>query len=128
MTAPRRVGIVVISRLVRYRVERVRLPDRSGHDIPLEREKEVDRRLNLASEPSSASACSNHAAGQGLGQRVIERNRTAADVAGAPDQPGSLRTLSAIDSEFPRGDQTKTVTRTLIETYSVAGIATRAQA
>ena len=107
-TAPRQVCIVVVSRLVRYRVERIRLPDCSGHDIPLEREKEVDRRLNLASEPSPASACSKHAAGQGLGQRVIERNRTAADVAEAPGQPGSLRTLNAIDSEFPLGDRTQT--------------------
>ena len=107
-TAPRQVCIVVVSRLVRYRVERIRLPDCSGHDIPLEREKEVDLRLNLNSEPSPASSCSNHAAGQGLGQRVIERNRTAADVTEAPGQPGSLRTLNAIDSEFPLGDRTQT--------------------
>ena len=107
-TAPRQVCIVVVSRLVRYRVERIRLPDCSGHDIPLEREKEADLRLNLNSEPSPASSCSNHAAGQGLGQRVIEWNGTAADVTEAPGQPGSLRTLNAIDSEFPLGDRTQT--------------------
>ena len=43
----RRAGIAVTSRPLRYRVETVRLPDGSIHDIPVEREKGVDLRLGL---------------------------------------------------------------------------------
>ena len=43
----RRAGIVVTSRPLRYRVETVRLPDGSVHDIPVEREKGIDLRLGL---------------------------------------------------------------------------------
>ena len=47
LTAMRRTGIVVTSRALRYRVERVRLPDGSVHEIPVEREKGIDLRLGL---------------------------------------------------------------------------------
>ena len=47
LTAMRRAGIVVTSRPLRYRVEQVRLPDGSVHDLPVEREKGVDLRLGL---------------------------------------------------------------------------------
>ena len=47
LTAMRRAGVVVISRPLRYRVERVRLPDGSVHEFPVEREKGVDLRLGL---------------------------------------------------------------------------------
>ena len=47
LTAMRRAGIVVTSRTLRYRVERVRLPDGSVHEIPVEREKGIDLRLGL---------------------------------------------------------------------------------
>ena len=47
LTAMRRAGIAVTSRPLRYRVETVRLPDGSVHDIPVEREKGVDLRLGL---------------------------------------------------------------------------------
>ena len=40
-------GIVVTTRYLRYRVERVRLPDGSVHEIPVEREKGIDLRLGL---------------------------------------------------------------------------------
>ena len=43
----RRAGIVVTSRPLRHRVETVRLPDGSVHDIPVEREKGVDLRIGL---------------------------------------------------------------------------------
>lgn len=43
----RRAGIVVSSRNLRYRVERVRLPDGSVHEIQVEREKGIDLRLGL---------------------------------------------------------------------------------
>ena len=47
LTAMRRAGIVVSSRNLRYRVERVRLPDGSVHEIQVEREKGIDLRLGL---------------------------------------------------------------------------------
>ena len=47
LTAMRRAGIAVISRPLRYRVEQGRLPDRSVHEIPVEREKGIDLRLGL---------------------------------------------------------------------------------
>ena len=47
LTAMSRAGIVVTSRPLRYRVERVRLADGSVHDIPVEREKGIDLRLGL---------------------------------------------------------------------------------
>ena len=47
LTAMRRAGIVVTSRPLRFRVETVRLPDGSVHDIPVEREKGIDLRLGL---------------------------------------------------------------------------------
>ena len=47
LTAMRRAGIVVTIRYLRYRVERVRLPDGSVHEIPVEREKGIDLRLGL---------------------------------------------------------------------------------
>ena len=47
LTAMRRAGIVVTSRHLRYRVERVRLPDGSVHEVPVEREKGIDLRLGL---------------------------------------------------------------------------------
>ena len=47
LTAMRRAGIIVTSRPLRYRVERVRLPDGSVHDVPVEREKGIDLRLGL---------------------------------------------------------------------------------
>ena len=47
LTAMRRAGIFVVSRPLRYRVERIRLPDSSIHEIPVEREKGIDLRLGL---------------------------------------------------------------------------------
>ena len=47
LTAMRRSGIAVTSRSLRYRVETVRLPDGSVHEIPVEREKGIDLRLGL---------------------------------------------------------------------------------
>ena len=47
LTAMRRAGVVVTSRALRYRVERLRLPDGSVHEIPVEREKGIDLRLGL---------------------------------------------------------------------------------
>ena len=42
-----RTGIAVTSRLLHYRVETIRLPDGTVHEIPVEREKGVDLRLGL---------------------------------------------------------------------------------
>ena len=47
LTTMRRAGIVMTSRPLRYRVERVRLPDGSVHELPVEREKGIDLRLGL---------------------------------------------------------------------------------
>ena len=47
LTAMRRAGIAVTARRLRYRVERVRLPDGTTHDVPVEREKGIDLRLGL---------------------------------------------------------------------------------
>ena len=47
LTAMRRAGITVTSRTLRYRVERVRLPDGSVHEILVAREKGIDLRLGL---------------------------------------------------------------------------------
>ena len=47
LTAMRRAGIVVISRSLRYRVEKFRLPDGSIYRLPIEREKGIDLRLGL---------------------------------------------------------------------------------
>ena len=47
LTAMRRAGVVVTSRTLRYRVERVRLPDGTVHEVPVEREKGIDLRLGL---------------------------------------------------------------------------------
>ena len=45
LTAMKRAGIFVTSRRLSYRKERVRLPDGSIHEIPVEREKGIDLRL-----------------------------------------------------------------------------------
>ena len=47
LTAMRRAGIVVTSRPLRYRVERVTLADGSVREIPVAREKGIDLRLGL---------------------------------------------------------------------------------
>ena len=47
LTAMRRAGIAVTSRSLRYRVESVRLPDGSIHEVPVAREKGIDLRLGL---------------------------------------------------------------------------------
>ena len=47
LTAMRRAGIAITSRPLRYRIEQVRLPDGSIHEIPVEREKGIDLRLGL---------------------------------------------------------------------------------
>ncbi len=47
LTAMRRAGIVVTIRCLRYRVERVRLPDGLVHEIPVDREKGIDLWLGL---------------------------------------------------------------------------------
>ncbi len=47
LTAMRRAGIVVTSRRLRYRVERVRLLDGATHDVMVQREKGIDLRLDL---------------------------------------------------------------------------------
>ena len=47
LTAMGRAGIIVISRPLRYRTERVVLKDGSSHDIPVKREKGIDLRLGL---------------------------------------------------------------------------------
>ncbi len=47
LTAMRRAGIVVTSRSLRYRVEKIRLPDGSTLELPVEREKGIDLRLGL---------------------------------------------------------------------------------
>ena len=47
LTAMRRAGIIVTSRPLRYRIERVVLENGSSHDIPVKREKGVDLRLGL---------------------------------------------------------------------------------
>ena len=47
LTAMGRSGIAVTSRPLRYRVERIRLPDGTVHELPVEREKGIDLRLGL---------------------------------------------------------------------------------
>ena len=47
LTAMRRVGIEVTARRLRSRIERVRLPDGTEHDVPVQREKGIDLRLGL---------------------------------------------------------------------------------
>ena len=47
LTAMRRAGIVVTSRPLRYRVERISLGDGSSHEVPIQREKGIDLRLGL---------------------------------------------------------------------------------
>ena len=47
LTAMRRAGVTVTARKLRYRVERVRLPDGSVYDVPVQREKGIDLRLGL---------------------------------------------------------------------------------
>ena len=47
LTTMRRTGIVVTARKLRVRLKRVRLPDGSLHEIPIEREKGIDLRLGL---------------------------------------------------------------------------------
>ncbi len=47
LTAMRRAGIVVTSRRLRYRIERIRLADGATHDVPVQREKGIDLRLGL---------------------------------------------------------------------------------
>ena len=43
----RRAGISVTTRTLSYRVERIRLPDGSIHELPVHREKGIDLRLGL---------------------------------------------------------------------------------
>ena len=43
----RRAGVEVTTRKLRYRIERVRLPDGTQHDVPVQREKGIDLRLGL---------------------------------------------------------------------------------
>ena len=47
LTVMRRAGIAVTSRSLRYRVEKIRLPDGSIWELPIEREKGIDLRLGL---------------------------------------------------------------------------------
>ncbi len=47
LTAMRRIGITVTTRPLRYRVEQIRLPDGSIHELSVEREKGIDLRLGL---------------------------------------------------------------------------------
>ncbi len=47
LTAMRRAGVKVTTRTLRYRNERVRLPDGTEHDVPVQREKGIDLRLGL---------------------------------------------------------------------------------
>ena len=47
LTAMRRAGIHVTSRPLRYRLESIRLPDGSVHELPTQREKGIDLRLGL---------------------------------------------------------------------------------
>ena len=47
LTAMRRAGVAVTARRLRYRVEQVRLPDGTMHDVPVQREKGIDLRLGL---------------------------------------------------------------------------------
>ncbi len=47
LTATSRAGILVTSRKLRYRVERVRLPDGTTHSVPAQREKGIDLRIGL---------------------------------------------------------------------------------
>ena len=47
LTAMRRSGVTVTSRPLRYRVEQIRLPNGSIHELPVEREKGIDLRLGL---------------------------------------------------------------------------------
>ena len=47
LTAMRRAGVTVTARKLRYRVERVHLPDGTAHDVPVQREKGIDLRLGL---------------------------------------------------------------------------------
>ena len=42
LTAMRRAGISVTTRTLSYRVERIRLPDGSIHELPVHREKGID--------------------------------------------------------------------------------------
>ena len=47
LTAMRRAGIAVTTRPLRYRVESIRLPDGSVHELLVQREKGIDLRLGL---------------------------------------------------------------------------------
>ena len=47
LTAMRRAGVVVTSRTLRHRIENIRLPDGSVHELAVEREKGIDLRLGL---------------------------------------------------------------------------------
>ncbi|MCE2519939.1 MAG: NYN domain-containing protein [Alphaproteobacteria bacterium] len=47
LTAMRRAGVDVTARPLRYRVEQVRLPDGTAHEVPVQREKGIDLRLGL---------------------------------------------------------------------------------
>ncbi len=47
LTEMSRSGILVTSRKLRYRIERVRLPDGTTHDVPAQREKGIDLRIGL---------------------------------------------------------------------------------
>ncbi len=47
LTAMRRAGISVTSRRLHHRIERITLPDGTGHQVPVMREKGIDLRLGL---------------------------------------------------------------------------------
>ena len=47
LTAMRRAGVFVTARTLRYRVERIALPDGSELELPVHREKGIDLRLGL---------------------------------------------------------------------------------
>ena len=69
-----------------------RLPDANEHD-------KAGQAENGSTNADDGLPARAPAAAYVFDQRVIERNRTAADVAEAPGQPGTFRMLSTIDSD-----------------------------
>ncbi len=109
LTAMRRAGIVVASRPLRYRVERIRLPDGSIHEVPVEREKGIDLRLGLDIVRMARNAELDVAIVFSQDQDLAEVAREVRDISRSGDR--WLKMASAFPTG-PRASSTRGIDRT----------------
>ena len=109
LTAMRRAGILVVSRPLRYRVERIRLPNGSIHEVPVEREKGIDLRLGLDIVRMARNAELDVAIVFSQDQDLVEVAREVREISRSADR--WLKMVSAFPTG-PRATSTRGIDRT----------------